>query len=163
MLLFSENRMILASVVLSQYTRFTDEDRQATYYDNSRTLQCNYNVRLKTETKFLKTIENITNANNEVRVCNRNIASDAVERRCEACGWLWHHPVIDDVSTSSWVPYRRRWWTVVGGLRRTTIAGHGWRMSVVTRWCGPTPAIRRLCWILLLLAVGIRWLCKTFI
>jgi len=29
--------MILASVVLSQYTRVTD--RQTTYYDNSRTLQ----------------------------------------------------------------------------------------------------------------------------
>ena len=49
---FSDNCMILASVVLSRYTRVTDrrqiddERRQTSYYDNSRTLHCN--GRLKT-------------------------------------------------------------------------------------------------------------------
>jgi len=45
--------VILASVILLQYTRITDdddrrqpEDRQTTYHNNSRTLQCNCNVRL---------------------------------------------------------------------------------------------------------------------
>ena len=41
--------MIPALVILSQYTRVTD-DRQTTYYDISRILQCSCNVRLsKTE------------------------------------------------------------------------------------------------------------------
>ena len=44
--------MILTLAVLSQYTRVTDdsrrtERRQTTYYDNSRTLQWAFNVRLK--------------------------------------------------------------------------------------------------------------------
>ena len=38
--------VILTSVVLSQYTRITDR-RQTTYYDNSRTLQCELQRSLK--------------------------------------------------------------------------------------------------------------------
>jgi len=49
-LLQCENRVILTSVVLSQYTRVTDrrqaDSRQTTYHDNSRTLQWNCNVQL---------------------------------------------------------------------------------------------------------------------
>ena len=48
--LASENCVILASVVLSQYTMSKTTDRQTddagyTYYDNSRTWQRNCNVR----------------------------------------------------------------------------------------------------------------------
>jgi len=50
-----ENCGILASVVLSQYTRVTDRrqiNRQTTYDGNSRTVQCNCNVRLKRSAIF---------------------------------------------------------------------------------------------------------------
>ena len=48
--IFSVICMILTAAVLSQYTRVTD-DRQTTYYDNSRTLHCN--GRLKTNNSGL--------------------------------------------------------------------------------------------------------------
>jgi len=47
---YSENRVIVLSVVLSQYTRVTDiqtDRRQTTHHDRSRTLQCNCNVWLR--------------------------------------------------------------------------------------------------------------------
>ena len=47
-LLYSKNRIILFAVILSQYPRASDDDRrEITYHDNSRTLQCKYNVWLK--------------------------------------------------------------------------------------------------------------------
>ena len=39
---FYENRLILATVVLSQYTYLQTTDGQTRTYNNSRTLQCNY-------------------------------------------------------------------------------------------------------------------------
>ena len=61
---FSENRVILISVVLSQYTRVIDwrqtTDRQTTYHDNSRTLQWNCNVRLKTHAYYRIVLSNRT-------------------------------------------------------------------------------------------------------
>ena len=44
MLLLCVNRVVLTSTIYSRYRRQTD--RQTTYHDNSRTLQCNCNVRL---------------------------------------------------------------------------------------------------------------------
>jgi len=52
-----ENCAIPASVVMSQYTPVTDDDRQTTYHDNSRTLQCNCNVRLKLQIRTWLVVE----------------------------------------------------------------------------------------------------------
>ena len=45
---FGENRVIQTLVMLSVYTRATDNRRQAPYHENSRSLQWNCYVRLKT-------------------------------------------------------------------------------------------------------------------
>jgi len=49
-----ENRMILTSVVLSQYVASQTDDRQ--HHDNSRTLECNCNVRLKIYGRWCRSI-----------------------------------------------------------------------------------------------------------
>ena len=54
-ILFSENCVILASVVLSQYTRVTDDDIYGiwmTHYVNDRTLQCNGRLKRVLGTKL---------------------------------------------------------------------------------------------------------------
>jgi len=43
-----ENHIIPARVVLLQYTRVSEEDRQTTYYANSRKLHCNDRIKKET-------------------------------------------------------------------------------------------------------------------